>query len=78
MPALNLELLKTNIKTQLISKGITKKTYIDGELIDTHEITDEMEQIVEAIATGMQETFSSWQENAIVIVDSTTFIGRII
>jgi len=67
MPAMNLELLKSNIKTQLINDGFTKKDYNNqGEVVDTGVLTDEMDKMVDSIATGIQLTFETWRASQTV------------
>lgn len=62
MPAPDLAILKTNIKLRLIAAGVTQKAYDnDGSIIDTGAVPASLENITDAIAEGIIDTWTIWQ-----------------
>jgi hypothetical protein len=83
VPAPTKETIKENIIGVLKQKGLTKKEYnSEGKIIDTGEITEEMNLIIEAIAEGINKTWVNWQLSQTVVanvqVNITTGTGTTI
>jgi hypothetical protein len=69
MPALDLTLLKQNIKNNLIAKGMIKYTFDSNGnpvAVSPAEVNDQLASIVDAIAEGVQSTFEVWRASQTV------------
>jgi len=69
MPAPSKDLLKQNIKTQLLAKGFYRQEFN----AETNEVTehqdqlqDQLDEIVDAIAEGVHLTWTAWQSTQTV------------
>lgn len=76
MPAPTKELIKANIKAQLLSKGFYKRDFdAKNNNVVEHpdQLQDQLEEITDAIAEGIFTTWSTWQ--ATQTVTGTTGAG---
>lgn len=84
MPAPTKEQIKTNIKTQLIGKGFYyRKVDEENNLIENkNELMPGLEDMVDAISEGVQQTWTEWQASqgvsAAVQVNTATGTGSTI
>jgi hypothetical protein len=64
--------MKATIVASLISKGLTKRSYVNGETVDSGQITPDMEKIVDAIIDGVIEAFTQYHTTTTVTVAGVT------
>lgn len=76
MPSPQATLIQTQLKASLLAKGFTKKTYVDGALVeDPTSLPDQLQKLVEAIANGDANWFALWQATQTVLIPVTSTPG---
>lgn len=72
MPAPQVNQIQMALTQAFIAKGFTKKTYVDGKLIeDRTALPDQLANLVAALATGDQAWFAQWQAAQVVQILNT-------
>lgn len=76
MPAPPVALIETNLKAALLAQGFVKYTYVEGvQTVVPGELPDEMKPLVKALATGVAQTWQTWQAGQTVLVPVTSVSG---
>jgi hypothetical protein len=69
MPAPTKEQLQVAIETAFISNGLTKKEIdSNGNIIDTHQLSDDQRKLINSIAEGIAAQWAVWQNSQTVLV----------
>ncbi len=76
MPAPLATLIQTQLKAALLAKGFTKKSYVNGAVVeDATSLPDQLQKLVEAWSNGDTAWFAVWQLAQQVNIPSTSPAG---
>lgn len=76
MPAPQATLVQTQLKAALLAKGFTKKSYVNGALVeDPTSLPDQLQKLVDAWANGDANWFAIWQAAQPVLIPATSPAG---
>ena len=73
MPAPSAVQVQVALKQALLNKGFTKKTYVNGAIVeDPTSLPDALQKLVEAWAMGDANWFAAWQATQVVNIPVTS------
>ena len=72
MPAPAATSIQTQLKASLLAKGFTKKSYVNGAVVeDPSSLPDALQKLVDAWSNGDAAWFASWQAAQAVAASDT-------
>lgn len=76
MPAPAATSIQVQLKIALLAKGFTKKTYVNGAIVeDPTSLPDALQKLVDAWSNGDSAWFALWQASQTTLIPVTSVPG---